>query len=39
MYQRIFKQKGARVYRGRYRLGDDPKIHYVSLGTQKKHVA
>ena len=39
MYQRIFKQKGSRVYRGRYRLGDDLKIHDVSLGTQKKHVA
>ncbi len=39
MYQRIFKQKGSRVYRGRYRLGDDLKIYDVSLGTQKKHVA
>lgn len=39
MYKRVFKQKGSRVYRGRYRLGNDPKIHDVPLHTDKKHVA
>jgi integrase len=39
MYKRVYKQKGSRVYRGRYRLGDDPKIHDVALKTDKKHVA
>ena len=39
MYQRIFKQKGSRVYRGRYRLGTDSKIYDVPLGTEKKNVA
>ena len=39
MYKRVYKQKGSRVYRGRYRLGDDPKIHDVALKTGKKHVA
>lgn len=39
MYQRIFKQKGSRVYRGRYRHGTDPKIYDVPLGTMKKDVA
>ncbi len=39
MYRRVFKQKGSRVYRGRFRIGDDPKVHDVPLHTDKKHVA
>src|SRR5690348_10718418 len=39
MSPRVFKQKGSRVYRGRFRLGSDPKIHDVPLHTQIKHVA
>ena len=40
MYQpRVFKQKGIRVYRGRYKLSDGPKLHDVALGTDIKHVA
>lgn len=40
MYQpRIFKQKGSRVYRGRYRLSNGPKLHEVALRTDIKHVA
>jgi integrase len=39
MYKRVFRPKGSRVYRGRYRLGDDPKIFDVPLRTDKKHVA
>jgi hypothetical protein len=31
MYKRVYKQKCSRVYRGRYKLGDDPKIHDVAL--------
>src|SRR5207237_2654524 len=39
MSPRVFKQKGSRVYRGRYRLGDDLKVHDVPLHTEIKHVA
>ena len=39
MYQRVFKQKGSRVYRGRYRLGDDPRIYDVPLRTNNRQVA
>ena len=39
MYKRVFRQKGSRVYRGRYRLNDDPRIHDVALRTDKRHVA
>jgi integrase len=39
MYKRVFKPKGSRVYRGRFRMGDDPKIYDVPLRTDKKHVA
>src|SRR6185312_2381825 len=39
MYKRVFKPKGSRVYRGRYRLGADPKIYDVALRTDKRHVA
>ncbi len=39
MYKRLFKQKGSRVYRARYRLSDGPKIFDVPLHTDKKHVA
>ena len=39
MYKRVFKQKGSRVYRARYRLGNSPQIFDVALHTEKKHVA
>jgi len=39
MYKRVFRQKGSRVYRARYRLSNGPQIHDVSLKTDKKHVA
>ncbi len=39
MSPRVFKQKGSKVYRGRYRLGDDPRIYDVPLNAKIKHVA
>ena len=40
MYQpRVFKQKGSRVYRGRYKLSNGPRLYEVPLGTDLKHVA
>ncbi len=39
MLRYVFKPKGSRVYRGRYRLGDNPVRFDVSLHTDKKHVA
>ena len=39
MRPRVFRQRGSRVYRGRYRLGDNPKILDVSLHTEIKEVA
>jgi integrase len=39
MSPRVFKQKGSRVYRGRFRLGDELKVHDVPLHTEIKHVA
>lgn len=39
MLRYVIKSKRSRVYRGRYRIGKDPKIHDVSLGTDKKHIA
>jgi integrase len=39
MRPRVFKQKGSRVYRGRYRIGDDLRIHDVPLHTEYRHVA
>jgi hypothetical protein len=30
MYKHVFKQKGSRVYRGRYRIGDDPRMSPVT---------
>ena len=39
MYKRVFKQKGSRVYRVRYRLSDGPKIYDVPLRTHIKEVA
>ena len=39
MSPRVFKQKGSRVYRGRYRLGNNPKLFDVPLHTEIKHVA
>jgi integrase len=35
----VFRQKGSRVYRGRYKLANDPELHDVPLGTPYKHVA
>src|SRR5581483_1559397 len=39
MLRYVFKPKGSRVYRGRYRLGNNPQIFDVPLHTDKKHVA
>jgi hypothetical protein len=39
MYKRIFKQKGSRVYRVRYRLSDGPKIYDEPLKTHIFEVA
>ena len=39
MYRRVFKPKGSRVYRLRYRVGDNPKIHDVPLHTPSKEIA
>ena len=39
MFKHVYKQKGSRVYRGRFRLGDDPEIHDVPLKTDKKEIA
>ncbi len=39
MYKRIFKQKGSRVYRVRYRLSDGPRIYDEPLRTHIKEVA
>jgi integrase len=39
MYKRVFRQKGSRVYRARFRLSNSPKIFDVPLRTHKKHVA
>lgn len=39
MSPRIFKQKGSRVYRGRYRLDDDLKIYDIPLHIEIKEVA
>jgi hypothetical protein len=39
MYKRVFKQKGSRVYRARYRLSNGPQTFDVPLRTDKKHVA
>lgn len=39
MYRRVFKQKGSRVYRLRYRVGDNPRIFDVPLHTTNKEIA
>ena len=39
MYKRVFRQKGSRVFRGRYRLSNSRRIHDIPLETDKKHVA
>ena len=39
MLRYVFKPKGSRVFRGRYRIGSDPKIFDVPLHTDKRHVA
>jgi hypothetical protein len=39
MLQFVFKPKGSRVFRGRYRIGDNPQIFDVALHTDKRHVA
>ncbi len=39
MLRFVFKPKGSRVFRGRYRVGNDPKIFDVPLHTDKRHVA
>ena len=39
MYKRIFRQKGSRVYRLRYRLSDGPRIYDEPLRTHIKEVA
>jgi integrase len=39
MLRYVFKPKGSRVFRGRYRIGDNTKIFDVPLHTDKRHVA
>lgn len=39
MYRRVFKQSGSRVYRLRYRVGDNPRIFDVPLHTTSKEIA
>ena len=39
MLRYVFKPKGSRVYRGRYRVGNDPVRYDVPLHTDKRHVA
>ncbi|MFH1499913.1 MAG: site-specific integrase [Verrucomicrobiota bacterium] len=39
MYQCVFKRKGSRVYRGKYRLSNGPKIFNIPLGVPQKHLA
>ena len=39
MYRRVFKPKGGRVYRLRYRVGDEAKINDVPLRTASKEIA
>jgi len=39
MYLRVYKQKGSRVYRARYRLSNGPRIYDVPLRTHIKEVA
>ncbi len=39
MYRRVFKPKGGRVYRLRYRVGDDLRIRDVPLRTANKEIA
>lgn len=35
----VFRPKGSRVFRGRYRLSNGRRIYDVSLGVDKRHVA
>ena len=39
MLRYVFKPKGSRVFRGRYRIGNNPQIFDVALHTDKRHVA
>ena len=39
MYRHVFKQKSSRVFRGRFRLSDGPKIYDVPLHTDKRYIA
>jgi integrase len=39
MYKRVFKQKGSRVYRLRYKLSNGPQIFDVPLRTPNKEIA
>jgi integrase len=39
MLRYVFKPKESRVFRGRYRIGDNTKIFDVPLHTDKRHVA
>jgi len=39
MLRFVFKPKGSRVFRGRYRIGNNPQIFDVPLHTDKRHVA
>jgi integrase len=39
MYKRVFKPKGSRVYRVRFRLGENPEIYDKPLRTHIKEVA
>jgi len=39
MLRYVFRPKGRRVFRGRYRLGNGRRVYDVSLATDKRHVA
>ncbi len=39
MYKRVFKQKGSRVYRLRYRVSDEPRVYDIPLHTPNKELA
>jgi integrase len=39
MYKRVFKQKGSRVYRLRYRVSNEPRVYDIPLHTPNKELA
>jgi hypothetical protein len=39
MLNYVYKKKGSRVYRGRYRISGNPQIFDIPLEEEKRHVA